>query len=204
MKNLITLLFLFISVSLLGSEIVSGEIIYSDNTIKVEFKIPTIPISGDINFMKIQKGVKYRKNKNQDFITLLPGEAKEYNFKLLNQEIEMVSLLKDRPKKGKTSTSKERIFLRNIVRGEKMSFYKYYHISIYQTITNLYRVGDERPIFKKSTDEYCSGPSWYSYSSDMKAYFRDCNELIKRFKNNQFPWERAIDAAKFYNLECGK
>lgn len=203
MKNFLIIIFSALSFSIYAGEIVPGKIIYDNKTIEVEFDVATIPISGDINFLRIQKGIKYRTGKTGEFIVLKPTEAKEVFFKLSGQEIEMISLPNNMTRKGKKSTGNPRIFLRNIIRNDKMSFFKYYHLSLDHTLTSFYWVGDEKPIFLKAGDEKCMKPRWIGYNKDMKAYFKDCPPVYSKITQGNFPWENAIDAVKLYNLKCG-
>ena len=92
--RIIALIFLFTTVNAFKLEakkvMVDGQILFKNDTINVVFIIPVYSISKDINFMKIQKKVKYldsNKVKNE----LWPNDAIEFRFKYHFENVRMLS-----------------------------------------------------------------------------------------------------------------
>ncbi len=182
--------------SVIASVTVPGKIIYSKDTVDVEFKIGITLVTRFLRFDKIQKEIYFRKVGDKEFSVLLPEDALEYHFTFERQLIEMVSLeLKD---------SGEKVFLRNLISGKKMSFFKYYKGRFYYMEDGNGNLKNEWPVFKKQSELSCVRTDMYQYNETIRTYFSDCKEVLRIFEKQNYQWGLAIDAVKIYNRECGK
>lgn len=194
---------------------IEGQIFFIKDTLTVTFEIPVNIFTQEINYMKLQKKVKYYDSVNK-IIELNPDQAVEIRFKYEYENIRMISLIRT----GDLSSSfalNPNVFLKLVIDGKLKVFCYYYNKQGFvagppvmgssmsaprMTTMQSTSYGADQLVLKKE-DGTIKWPNKFGFRKDMKVFFADCPKLVDKIEKKEYSRDDLESIARFYNSNCG-
>lgn len=184
---------------------IEGEILYTNDTIKVTFDIP-IYAFGKIMYEMVQYSIIYYDSLNNK-MRIQADSAKEIRFTYGTENVRMLS--KPTPVKMLSLRPYNNIFLKLEMDGY-IKIFKYYHT---KTMTNY----SKDRISTGSTSMYGTESFYiqkgegklnllnkFVYRKELFKYFNDCPDLVKKIENKEFRKKDIKSIIIYYNTKCVK
>lgn len=187
---LYTFLFIIIIKNIHAKQVVKGIIITKEDTLEVEFILPTV--LGELQTHLIQKSIQYKDS--TDFLrSLLPEHAEEIKFTYKDYEYRMLSKEYYYDDIGPNNS---KIFLHIIIDDYLKLYHFYYPQYTYNSAGIIARKVIQRSNRKIKT------PQLMHYKKDMLQYLGHCPTVKEGLKNKRFKKKNINELVEVFNQEC--
>lgn len=204
-KLIILVLSLFIAVDV-NAKKMNGIIYFENDSAEVEFDVPYLLLSDNIDMESLQLKVSYKDAAGKKN-TASPENTKGFKIFDGDKVIEMMSF-KNTLDLGKTFKRPDFIFLEVVRKGSVYLMLYYYHDGVLagpsmqsQTIrtTNCIVKKQKGPLTRFGA---------FTYNKDLRKFYSDCPSLIAKYNNGDFngtdPYNIELNTkvADYYNENC--
>ncbi|MBA3680633.1 MAG: hypothetical protein H0W73_05645 [Bacteroidetes bacterium] len=200
MKKIFIILILALTVDKIFAKEITGYYInLTDDTVKINFKITTEPLSTEINYSSLQCGVIMYNEKHKK-VYLKPEEMKEVHFDYENEHYRFVTFSQDL--RLCSCFYSDKYLLRQLIDGNlKLFTYTFHNQGAMQTGGRTAMFSGEVNILQKQNGELFK-IDYFNFKKTMSEYLSDCPELVTKIQEKIYGKDDLYKIIQEYNQSC--